>query len=875
MTHSRGQTISGLILVSKWLTEFVRVKKKTSFRRRRQSQSYVSRIEPLCVRLLLTASHDILISTGANLVGNGLVTFPNGAPATGGTAITFGSPGANFAKLFQVSLGTTELQDSIDVEISVTRLSVDFDPKFMLTDGVNMYGAAISDDNGGSLYPTRFQDLVTRGVYDGSDDGFQNAGFPAVGGSMIIHLRFTFSSTSSTLQASYLGSTTSFTTPSQYIDPTRGLSFAMLRDNESVESYQINSIQIVRNGDAALTAEAFTPVNGAGTVSPKTDLSLTFNRNVNKGTGSILLKRLIDGSIAQAIDVTSSAVTVSGATVTINPVDLDESTGYYVEIPSTAFTDQSGSFYAGISGGGTWNFTTASAAHIVVTSLLDNTNESDGLTTLREAINLANSNGTTDEISFAAGLNGTLSLTLGQMPITESVTITGNGAANTVIDAQQLSRHFYLSGTTTSVTLDGLALRNGRTTIDGRSLPSGETGSSDGEGGAIHSIASGMLTIQNCLITDNSTTGYRAYGGAVYVYDGDISIVNSAFSTNFTTGYQGHGGAILVSKGTASIARSTFTGNTGLIQAHGGAICVIVGSVSVSTSRFNGNAAIGQGGSGGAIAGFRDVSVNDSVFDGNTAKSAGGAVYGADNICVTSCEFSSNSATGIAGYGGAIAGAHHPVFVTNSTLSGNSTTGTFGDGGAIWTYSGAVTVSNSTIVGNTTSAAGTQGGGIFTFDGATITTRNSIVAQNTDAAGTNPDIRVSGPLFVQNSLIGNNLRTPLAEDQTGTSGNFIGTQVNPIDPLLGPLQDNGGPTLTHAPLRGSLAINSGSNALAVDPASGNAVLTTDQRGAGFARITQGVVDMGAIDVDPVFWTTGIDGKWDWNREQPVASWLVL
>lgn len=67
----------------------------------------------------------------------------------------------------------------------------DFDPKFMLTDGINMYGAAITDDNGGSLYPTRFQDVVTRGVYDGADDGFQNAGYPAVGSSMTIHLTST------------------------------------------------------------------------------------------------------------------------------------------------------------------------------------------------------------------------------------------------------------------------------------------------------------------------------------------------------------------------------------------------------------------------------------------------------------------------------------------------------------------------------------------------------------------------------------------------------------------------------------------------------------------------------------------------------------
>ena len=69
------------------------------------------------------------------------------------------------------------------------------------------------------------------------------------------------------------------------------------------------------------------------------------------------------------------------------------------------------------------------------------------------------------------------------------------------------------------------------------------------------------------------------------------------------------------------------------------------------------------------------------------------------------------------------------------------------------------------------------------------------------------------------------------------------------DPLLGPLADNGGPTMTHALLPGSPAIDAGNNALAVD-ANGNP-LTNDQRAAGFDRIFGGTVDIGAFEFETI------------------------
>ena len=71
------------------------------------------------------------------------------------------------------------------------------------------------------------------------------------------------------------------------------------------------------------------------------------------------------------------------------------------------------------------------------------------------------------------------------------------------------------------------------------------------------------------------------------------------------------------------------------------------------------------------------------------------------------------------------------------------------------------------------------------------------------------------------------------------NGNFIGTSASPIDPLLGPLANNGGPTQTHKLLAGSPAIQAGDPSF-VGP-------TTDQRGAGFERVLFGRIDMGAIE----------------------------
>ena len=87
-----------------------------------------------------------------------------------------------------------------------------------------------------------------------------------------------------------------------------------------------------------------------------------------------------------------------------------------------------------------------------------------------------------------------------------------------------------------------------------------------------------------------------------------------------------------------------------------------------------------------------------------------------------------------------------------------------------------------------------------------------------------------------NNLIGDG--TGMTGLSNGVNGNLVGSADNPIDPLLGPLEDNGGPTLTHALLPDSPALDAGNNAYATD---------FDQRGPGFPRIVNGIIDIGAFE----------------------------
>ncbi len=119
----------------------------------------------------------------------------------------------------------------------------------------------------------------------------------------------------------------------------------------------------VTSDNMAPTISSLSPADNATGAAVGSNLVATFNENVQLASGTITLKK-IDGSIVETFDVTTaSQVTVSGAAVTIDPTaDLEQNTGYYVEITAGAIQDLAGNGFAGIADNSTWNFATATPA---------------------------------------------------------------------------------------------------------------------------------------------------------------------------------------------------------------------------------------------------------------------------------------------------------------------------------------------------------------------------------------------------------------------------------------------------------------------------------------------------------------------------------
>src|SRR5437867_5265060 len=249
-----------------------------------------------------------------------------------------------------------------------------------------------------------------------------------------------------------------------------------------------------------------------------------------------------------------------------------------------------------------------------------------------------------------------------------------------------------------------------------------------------------------------------------------------------------------------------------------------------------------------------------TISNGSVLNAFGGGIYNFESaLTVISCALASNSALGQQGSGGGIfsngggAGGNASLTIINSALSGNAAT----TGGAIDNNGSSgmanLTISNSTLSGNSASFVG---GGVddHTANGtANITVINSTLSENTSA---NISMFKEGVLDIGNTVLkaavsGVNLDIGklamvtshgynVCSDNGGGFLNGPGDQIN-TDPMLGPLQDNGGPTFTHALLPGSPAINTGDPNFTPPP-------FFDQRGPVFWRVRNGRIDSGPFEV---------------------------
>ena len=417
----------------------------------------------------------------------------------------------------------------------------------------------------------------------------------------------------------------------------------------------------------------------------------------------------------------------------------------------------------------------AGAATINVTTTADELN-SDGDCSLREAVRAANTDATVDACPAGSGTD-TIIVPAGDYVFNAALGTTGEDlAAYGDLDIRQ------------DVTIIGAGRT--KTTIDAAGVDR-----------VIQIFLPADVDISGVTITGGDA--HDDQGSGIHVNGGSLDLTDSRVTGNTT------GPGVLV----------TFTSGGG-ISFYG------AGPSTITRSRIDNNTADNSGG-GVYLGGYSTppattmLTIRDSRIDDNEA-GGGGGLYSDGPLVVIGSLLRANSATNNSSGGGGIS-SQDPLTLINTTLSGNSAANS---GGGLTVGSGSTTaLYNVTMTDNTAdSDASNQGdgGGIRIANGA-VSLRNTIIAGNSDATAStgivHPDC--SGVFDSQDyNLIGDAAGCTL---NGATTHNLVGVKAK-----LEPLRDNGGPTLTHALLAGSPAIDAGNPAGCHD-AKGVA-LALDQRG---------------------------------------------
>jgi hypothetical protein len=411
--------------------------------------------------------------------------------------------------------------------------------------------------------------------------------------------------------------------------------------------------------------------------------------------------------------------------------------------------------------------------------------------------------------------------------IAADTTIDGSGQAVT-ISGNNAVRVFTVSSGVT-LNLNSLTVANG-------------FAPEHGYGGGIFNWG-GTVIVSNSAVSGNSAD--HAGGGGIYNYNGTLTVTNSTFSSN----QAGAGGGISGYRSTLTVTNSTFSSN----QAYGGGggIDIFADMATITSSAFIDN----HGGSsfdpssGGGLSISGTMNISNSTFSGNGVTCfltgcSGGAIANGGRLTINNSTFSDNSAESGGAprtQGGAIDNTG-TLTVTTSTFSGNDTCGW---GGGIYNHYGSeLSVSNSSFSRN----SAWSGGGIEN-DGGLVTVSNSTFSDNghggIETSGLWGIVTLKNTIFVvANSAYGPNCTGAITDGGGNLSYPDASCPGINADPLLGPLQDNGGPTWTMALSEGSAAIDAADDAICAAPPVNN----LDQRGV--ARPLGSHCDIGAVEQEP-------------------------
>jgi len=464
-----------------------------------------------------------------------------------------------------------------------------------------------------------------------------------------------------------------------------------------------------------------------------------------------------------------------------------------------------------------------SAATMVVTNLAD-----AGPGTLRQAILDANATTDGDTISFST--NGTITLTTELPAITNNVAIIGPGTNLLTISGNSQVRVFYLTAGTSN-TLSDLTIAEGLAV--GGTMPEDYTRASGVS-------SEGALRMQRCVIR-NCRTQF-SLGAGIY-NAGHLELADCAITSCIGTHqlYQVRGGGIY-NDGMLQIVNSVILNCQG--SANGpvgsGIFNTVNGHLLATKIRIESCYGYQPQSDGGAIANYGAAEINGSVIANCRGYWAGG-IESFGSLTMTNSTVRNCSADN----GGGIMIVSGTALLNGCTVSSNNCS--FVPGGAGILNQGALTLLNCTLSGNVSADNDLPGSAIldnnFSSSFGTTYLNHCTIVSNSGLA----EICVKGSFGAANSIISSLQGTNnsggynliISTNDCVITGNTNGNLYN-VDPLLGPLQDNGGQTFTHALLPNSSAIDQ-------TDAGG---LLTDQR--GFLRpVTLLASDIGAFEVVPI------------------------
>jgi predicted outer membrane repeat protein len=534
-----------------------------------------------------------------------------------------------------------------------------------------------------------------------------------------------------------------------------------------------------------------------------------------------------------------------------------------------------------------------------------------GVCTLRAAVMAANASPGPDMIVIPVGIfRLTIAGTddtaqLGDLDITDDVTISGMGAGTSIVDGSLLSpgdRLFDIRPGT-QATISGVTLRNTSGAVEGGAIRVGDASAQFGDatlhlsacsfennhpttptrGGSILVATTGsVLTASSCSFTG----GQASFGGAID-NRGTLTITSCSFTSNSV---DTAGGAIEDESGTTQITDSTFSMNGSF---NGGAVDNPGANMTITGGTFSSN----SGGQGAAVLNNAVITITGTVFDSNNSHDAtgggllnqpgatatltrttftnnsahfyGGGIYNAGTLSLVDSliQMNHDSLDGGGGFvqdggtatirGSAIVGNTGPVgggiyidvgtlHLTNSTVSGNSSSGT---GAGIYNHGPAgtsVTLSNVTVAYNLAGTLFTVGG-ILNDNGGSFTVTDSLLAWNA-YQGLSLPVYITDCSGTINSGGYNVVRVGCGF--ASATGDQVGSFDFPLDPKIDTLKMNGGYTPTHALLSGSPAIDAGDNTAGGCKDELGATLSSDQRGSKRPLPIGGRCDTGAFELGP-------------------------